>query len=155
MLASKITEQISCMHPCLVCRETASQLISMSCPVLFILYAIQHLQYWSVLEHMATSLTSLFPTRQALSNLLNQGSNFSGSSPSYTGLNQTIYQIPFVVYFPLIALKPDPGATDFSRSYLNVLPCFDSHFVEIASHDSVILPNNAENFPCQWYSSLH
>ena len=108
-----------------------------------------------VLEHMATSLTSLFPTRQALSNLLNQGSNFSGSSHHTPGLNQTVYQIPFVMYFPLIALKPDLGATDFSRSYLGVLPCFDSHFVEIASHDSVILLDNVENFPCQWYSSLH
>ena len=102
-----------------------------------------------VLEHMATSLTSLFPTRQALSNLLNQGSNFQGLPHHTLGSSQTVYQIPFVVCFPLIAPKPDPGATDFSRSYLDVLPCFDLHFVEIASHDSVILPNNAENFPCQ------
>ena len=36
-----------------------------------------------VLEHIATSHTSLFPTREALSSLLNQGSNFLGSSPSY------------------------------------------------------------------------
>ena len=31
-----------------------------------------------VLEHMATSLTSLFPTRQALSNLLNKAQTFQG-----------------------------------------------------------------------------
>ena len=53
------------------------------------------------------------------------------------------------MYFPLIALEPDPGAADFSQLYLGVLPCSGSHFVEIASHDLVILQDNAENFPCQ------
>ena len=61
-----------------------------------------------VLEHMATSLTSLFPTRQALSNLLNQGSNFQDPPRHTPGLNQIVYQIPFVVYFPLNTLRPEP-----------------------------------------------
>ena len=102
-----------------------------------------------VLEHMATSLTSLFPTKQALSNLLNQGSNFSDPPYHIPELNQTVYQIPFVMYFPLIALTLEPAAADSSRSYLSLLPCSDSHFVGTASRGSMIPKDNAENFPCQ------
>ena len=101
-----------------------------------------------VLEHMATSLTSLFPTKQALPNLLNQGSNFSGSSPSYTGI-ESIYQTPSVVYFLLIAPKLNPVVADSSQSCSSVLPCSDSHFVGTASHGSAIRQDNAKSFPCQ------
>ena len=101
-----------------------------------------------VLEHMATSLTSLFPTRQALSNLLNQGSNFLGSSPSYPRIESN-NQTPSVMYFLLIAPKLDLAAADSSQSCSSALPCSDSHFVGTASHDLMIPQDNAESFPCQ------
>ena len=152
MLTPKITEQISCMNPRLVGRETTSQLIPMSSPVFFILYAIQYLQYWSgagAYGYLSFLLDKHFPI------YLTKAQTSQGPPHHIPELNQTVYQILFVMYFLPTALKLDLGATDFSQSYLGVLPCFDSHFVEIALHDSVILLNNAENFPCQWYSSSH
>ena len=102
-----------------------------------------------VLEHMATSLTSLFPTRQALSNLLNQGLNFSGSSPSYTGIESNNLSNSLCRVFSTNCPKLDPAVADSSQSCSSALPCSDSHFVGTASHDSVIPPDNAESFPCQ------
>ena len=108
-----------------------------------------------VLEHIATSLTSLFPTRQALSNLLNQGSNFSGSSPLNTGIESNSLSNSLCRVFLPIALVPVLAVTDFSRSCLGVPPYFNSHSAEIASHDSVTPLGNVENSPYQWYSDLH
>ena len=100
-----------------------------------------------VLEHMANSsshLSSLLDKHFPI--CLTKAQTFQGLPHHTLGLNQTVYQIPFVVCFSTNCPKPDPGATDFSWSYLGVLPCFDSHFVEIASHDSVILPNKQRIF---------
>ena len=108
-----------------------------------------------VLEHIATSLTSLFPTRQALSNLLSQAQISRGPPHHTPGLNQTIYQILFAWCSPPIAPVPVLGVIDSWQSYLGVLPCFDLHFVEIASHDLVIPLNNGTNSPYQWCSNLH
>ena len=104
---------------------------------------------WLPLSHLSSLLGKHFLI------CLTKAQIFQGPPHHTPELSRTVYQIPFVVYFPLIALKPDLGATDFSQSCLGVLPCFDSHFVEIASHDSVILLDNVRNFPCQWYSNLH
>ena len=69
MLTSKITEQISCMNSCLVRRETSLQLISMSCPVFFILYAIQYLQYWSSTGACVTVVVSAIRARARINNI--------------------------------------------------------------------------------------
>ena len=80
----------------------------------------------------------------------------SPGPPHHTpGLNQTIYQIPSVGYSPPIAPVLVLGVIDFWQSYLSVLPCFGSHFVEIASHDSAILLSNGKNSPYQWCLDLH
>ena len=109
-------------------------------------------QYWSIwlpLSHLSSLLDKHFLI------YLTRAQIFQDPPHHTPELNQTVYQIPSVMYFPLIALKLDLGVTDFSRSYLGFPPYFDSHFVEIASHGLVILLDNVENFPCQWYSNLH
>ena len=93
-----------------------------------------------VLEHMVTSLTSLFPTIQALSTLLSSGSN------------QRAYQSPSVEYFLLADPELFFVIPDSLQSYSDALPYFNSHFVGTASHDSTIPQGNVQNSPYRWCS---
>ena len=116
MLAPKVTKQISCMNSGLVGRKNnvaahPYELPSLLYPLCYSAPPIL-VRCWSIwlpLSHLFS-----LPDKHFLICLAK--AQISLGPPHHTPeLNQTVYQILFVMCFPLIALRLDLGATDFVR----------------------------------------